>query len=285
MRVVLGDTNDHTVTEGDINISSSATAHFRFYMFVSKDFTATADDTFSIFELQQAGGTPEATVGMRITAASNLLEIGVGDGTAPTAFVEFIRGRWTCIELQALIHLTDAGTLTLRIDGASVVALTSLDNAAAVGTAQFGTMLTLATTTGTILFDQFVMDDARLFPIVDRFKKSVHLTKSGHAFIGPGTINRLSLEAGAAVDNVIAIFDTDTGNVDDAENVVYKAGNDVASETTDFAVNDVKVTRGAFVQLTGTTPRCVVGFNAAHYMSDGVIRSYGARRQPGPQNT
>lgn len=285
MRVRPGDANDHILLQGAIDISDEGTAHFRFYLFVSKDFTATADDVFNILELQQAGGTPESSLGMRITEATNLLEIGIGDGTAPTSFVEFERGRWVCVELEAKISTTSVGTLTLRIDGGSVIALTSLTNAAAVGLGQLGTTLTLATTTGTILFDQFVMDDARLFPIVDRFKKNVHLTKSGHAFIGPGTIRRISLEAGAAIDNVIKIFDTDKGNVNDADNEVYKAGNDVASESTDFVVGEIKVTRGAFVQLSGTTPRCVIGFDAANSMSEGAIRTYGARRSPGPQNT
>lgn len=282
MRVVFNDTDDAILLEGDVDIADTATRHLRFYLFVSEDFTATADDTFNMLELQQAAGTPEVSLGFRITAATNLLEIGVGDGTAPTSFVEFKRGRWTCIELEVLVSTGGSGTVTLRVDGASVVALTSQTHGGAVGRAQLGSTLTLATTTGTMLIDQFVFDDARIFPITDRFKQNVHLTKTGHAFVGPGVIKGVSIQAGAAVDNVVKIFDTDVGNTDDVENQVFAAGNDIASETLDLAVADVRVRRGAYVQLSGTDPQAIIRFESAHSMSKANIKDYGIKRKVGP---
>ena len=283
MRVVFNDTEDAVLVEGDVNIADTATGHIRFYLFVSDDFTATVDDVFNIFELQQAGGTPEVSLGFRITAATNLLEIGIGDGTAPTSFVEFPRGRWVCVELLANIETNGSGVVTLFIDGGQVATLTSQAHAAAVGTSQLGSTLTLATTTGTMLFDQFVVDDARVFPITDRFRKSYLMTKSGHAFIGPGTIDRLSVLSGAAIDSVVTIFDTDESNVNDANNIVFEASNTVANTSVDFNVNQIKINRGCFVQIVGTTPRAVIGFQASSSMSEGGIRNYGARRKPGAQ--
>lgn len=283
MRIQMGDTNDHTLTEGDIDIADTATRWFRFYLFAHSSVTATADDVFNIFELQQTGGaTTECSMGMRITAATNLLEIGIGDGTAPSSYVEFPRGRWGCVEWKVLISTAGAGTQDLYLDNsASLIALTTLTNAAAVGTGALGTQNTLSTTTGTLLFAEFAMDDTQLGAIVDRRRESIYLTKTGHAFVGPGKIDRLSLQAGAATDNTITIYDTDTGYTTDATNVVYLGGNTVASEAKDFDLHHcVEVKRGAYVVLAGTNPRCVVGFRAPMSMSDGVMRNYGNRRTP-----
>lgn len=278
-RVVCGDTNDHTLTEGDIDIADGATAYFRWYMYVSNDFTATADDVFSIFELQQAGGTVEQTVGMRITAASNLLEIGVGDGTAPSSYVTFTRGRWTCVELLSTISTGGAGAMTLFIDGTSVIALTSQTQAAAVGQGVLGTQLTLATTTGTILFDQFVMDDARVYPIKDRFPDQMLLTKSGHVFLGEGTVENISLLSGAGTDCVLSVFDTDIADTTMANNVVVELKNTANNELIDPAGTPAVLRRGCYVALSGTNPRALVKIGRARgYGSDGLIKSLGYER-------
>lgn len=278
MRIQCGDTNDHTLTEGDIDIADAGTAYFRWYMYVSSNFTATADDVFSIFELQQAGGTVEQTVGMRITAATNLLEIGVGDGTAPSSYVPFSRGRWTCVELLSTISTGGSGAMTLFIDGTSAIALSSLTQAAAVGQGVLGTQLTLATTTGTIYFDCFAMDDARLFPYGDRFPAQVNVTKSGHIFIGPGVVDGTALTS-VTSGNTMTLYDTDT-----AETTIQ--GVPVASMRIG-GISGVSgplfFKRGCYAELSGTNPSGVVyltqssekpGTFGPVYYSHGMIKHY-----------
>lgn len=283
MRVVAGDTNDHTLTEGSIDIADGSTAFIRFYLYASRDFTATADDTFNIFEFQQAGGTVEASLGMRVTAASNLLEIGIGDGTAPTSFVTFPRGKWTCVEVGMLCSTADLGTLTLYLDGASVIALTTLDNAAAIGQGVLGTQDTLSTTTGTLLFDQFVCDDLRIYPISVRYPMSVLLTKSAHVFVGAGKVENVTLLSGAGTDCVLSIFDTDVGSTLDAANVRLELKNVMAGDPVDPAGVPVIVQRGCFVQLSGTNPRAMINVGYAQgYWSDGRIKQHGTRRIAAP---
>src|SRR6185436_15604168 len=136
--------------------------------------TATADDTFNIFELQQAGGTNEMVLGMRMTAASNLLEIGIGDATAPTSFVTFPRNRWVLVELLATPSTGGSGVLTLYLDETQVATLTSLTQAAAVGRGVLGTQDTLSTTTGTLYFDQFAFDDLRLYGLPIRYPTQLY---------------------------------------------------------------------------------------------------------------
>jgi len=285
MRIRMGDTNDHTVTEGDIDIADAATGYFRFYLYAHTDVTATADDVFSIFELQQAGGTVECTMGMRITAATNALDIGIGDGTAPSSYVTFPRGRWVCVEWAVLVSTGGVGTSTLYIEGLSAVALTTQTHAAAIGTGVLGTQLTLATTSGTLLFDQFVMDDARIFPIVERFPSEVLLTKSGHVFVGNGRVENVSLLSGNGTDCVLSIFDTDSAYTSDAGNCKLELKNVTANDIVDPAGVPVNIIRGCYVQLAGTTPRAIVKIKrATGYSSDGAIRTVGFRRTPRPLN-
>ncbi len=290
MRIDLssGDTNDHVLVEGDIDIADGSTASVRWYMYVSDDFTATADDTFNIFEFQQAGGTNEMSVGMRITAASNLLEIGVGDGTAPTDFVAFTRGKWTCIEVTAKCSTSDVGTMTLYIDGGSAVALTALDHAAAIGRGVLGTQDTLSTTKGLILFDQFIFDDLRVYPFKERFPATVNLNKTQHIFVGPGDISAASV---LSADGTLTLFDTDTANVDDALSYLVQL-----DESTQFsAIGPLHFERGCYAVVAGTNPVCMVTPSRAsshwpgvtgpiYHGGDGAIRRYAQLRKPRPQN-
>jgi hypothetical protein len=286
-RIVCGDTNDHTLTEGDIDIADGGTAYFRWYMYVHPSFTATADDTFNIFELQQAGGTVELSVGMRITASSNLLEIGVGDGTAPTSFTTFTRGKWTCVEIKATVSTTDAGEITLYLNGSSVVSLTSLDQAAAVGQGVFGTQDTLSTTTGTILFDDFLMDDARIYPYKERWPAHLVMTKSQHVFVGPGDVE------GAVVlsaDGTLTLYDTDTANINDELSYVTKLDEDTQTSMS----GPVHFERGCYAVVAGTDPLVAVYLSRTNekpgilgpvmHWSEGAIKRYGNIRKPRPQD-
>lgn len=286
MRVRPGDTNDHTLTEGDIDIADTATGYFRFYLFASSDFTATADDTFQILELQQAGGaTTEMSLGMRVTAATNALDIGIGDGAAPTSFVTFPRNKWVCVELLATVSTAGAGVLTLFLDELQVATLTSLTQAAAVGTAQFGTLDTLSTTTGTLYFDQFVMDDARIYGLPIRYPESLYMTKTGHAFVGAGSVLNASLLSGVATDNVLQIFDTDVNNTNHTGRMKLELKNVTNSDIVDPAGVPVTVQRGCYIVLTGTNPRAMINIGAAQgYYSQGRVKSHGAKRIPAPGN-
>lgn len=163
MRVRMGDTNAHTVTEGDLDIADTVSRWTRFYLYVGANVDATADDTWNIFELQ-AAATVERVVGLRYTAATDVLDIGVGK-VAPTVFYTLpAKGRWYCVELMADIETNATGVGTLYIDGTQVATITSLTDIA-VTTGVLGTKNTLSTTTGTLLYDEFVFDDLRVYPI------------------------------------------------------------------------------------------------------------------------
>ena len=283
MRVQCGDTNDHTLIEGDLDIADGGTAHTRFYLWAASDFTATADDTFNIYELQQAGGTVEISLGMRVTAASNLLEIGIGDGTAPSTFTSFPRGKWVCVELLATVSTGGAGVVTLFLDETQVLTLTSQTHAAAVGRGVLGTQNTLATTTGALYFDQFVFDDARIYGLPIRYPEEIYMTKTGHVFVGSGTIENVSLLSGAAADNILQVFDTDVNNTDHVGRMKLELKNTAASELVDPAGVPADFQRGAYVVMSGTNPRALVKIGRAQgYWSQGRIKQHGSERKSAP---
>lgn len=285
MRIVMGDTNDHTLTSTTIVIADGTTNSFRWYIYASNDVTATADDTFNIFELQQAGGTIEQSVSMRITAATNLLEIGVGDGVVATSWAPFPRGRWVNVELTDKVSTGGSGLMTLYLDETSVIALTGQTQAAAVGKGVLGTQDTLSTTTGTLYFDQFVQDDLRIYGLPIRYPENLLMTKTGHAFVGAGTVENASLLSGAGTDCVLAIYDTDVNNTLHAGRVKLELKNTANNDIVDPAGVPVVLQRGCYVVLSGTTPRALINISCAQgYFSQGRIKQHGQKRIPSPGN-
>ena len=79
MRVVMGDANDHTLIEGDIDIADTVTRYSSFYLYLGQDVAASANDTFNIYEVQGAANAVENAIGLRITATTDEVEIGVGE--------------------------------------------------------------------------------------------------------------------------------------------------------------------------------------------------------------
>lgn len=277
MRILMGDTNDHTLIEGDLDIADAGTAYTRFYLFAASDVTATADDTFNIYELQQAGGTNEMVLGMRITAATNLLEIGIGDAVAPTSFVTFPRNKWVCVELLATPSTGGSGVLTLFLDESQVATVTTLTQAAAIGRGVLGTQDTLSTTTGGLYFDQFIFDDGRLYGLPIRYPEELYITKTAHVFVGQGTIENVSLLSGSSTDSVLSLYDTDQNNTLHTGRMKLELKGVVASDVVDPAGVPVNVQRGCYVVLTGTAPRAIIKIGHAQgYYSNGRIRQHGA---------
>ena len=292
MRVTPADTNDHVLVEGDIDIATGATRYFRFSMFISANTVASADDNFSIFELQQAAGTQVYTVGLTITATTDALTVWVGEADTPetTSTPALPKGRWFIVEVQANVDTAAAnGDITVYVDGTEYVSLTTtVQNAAAIGRGVLGTQNTLSTTTGTLLFGEFIMDDARIYPQNERFPTTVRLTKTQTVFVGPGHIEGATL---LSANGTMDVYDTDSANTNDAQ--ARKIELDTSGN---FVSNDgyVHFQRGCHVVLGGTNPygeiklvrnSQVPGVHGPlAYFSDGAIRLYGSKRVARPQN-
>jgi|TARA_Y100000310_G_scaffold153951_1_gene153524 hypothetical protein len=280
MRIVAGDTNDHTLTEGAVNVADNNSGYIRFALYIDAAFAATANDIFNIFEWQN-GGVVEHSISLQITASDNLVEIGMGDGTEASVFSSPLsKGVWHIVENHLLVDTGDVGTSELWIDGKSVVTLASLDHSGAITDGILGTQNTLATTTGTLLFDQWAFDTARIGVPQDRWTNEVLMTQSGHAFVGPGIINNVSLMDANATGDVVTIYDTDDANTIDQSNIAASLTATAANELVDPAGMPVRVKRGAYIEKTAAIIGALVQVReAVAWGSDGAVRGYGQRRK------
>jgi hypothetical protein len=146
-----------------------------------------------------------------------------------------------------------------------------------------GTQDTLATTTGALYFDQFVMDDTRIYGIPIQYPEEVHMTKTGHIFVGAGRIDNVTLLSGAGTDCVAQLYDTDVNNTNHVGRLKLELRNIASGEMVDPAGVPVDVQRGAYLVLSGTTPRAIVKIGRAQgYFSQGRIKQHGAERKGAP---
>lgn len=291
MRILAGDTNDHVLIEGDIDIADTATGYTRFELFIGKDFAATADDTFVLFEYQGTANAVEGCVGLRITAATQAIELGVGS-TAPSVFATqpLQRGEWNCIELVTLVSTTGTGTSTVFLNDAQVATIGTITNTAVLR-GVFGTQDTLATTTGHLFFDAFIFDTGgvgtRIGRHRDRYPETIFVTQSQHVCLGQSELLNLTLLPGNATNNVLKVYDTDRAYTQSDENIVASLNNLTASEPPiDLADVPLCVKRGAYVQLSGTAPSALVHIGKSQgYGSHGRVRQHGYNQTGGNKVT
>lgn len=252
--------------------------YVRFMVGISPDIVMANADEFKILDFWSSTNTPEAGVMVNYTTA-NGYRLGIGKATA-SSFKGLTLGVWNCVEVYFNPAGGAGGTLDAWLNGASFTQVSGLTNAN-ITSGVFGVIgQDAGTTTGTVLFDSITTDDARLFPFTERWPNTQLLTKSGHVFVGPGELAHINLLSGAATDNVITVFDTDTGYSSTASNLVSELKNTANSQTVpEFPI---KVHRGCYAQLAGTNPRAIVRIASASRYSEGAMRSLASVRRPNP---
>ena len=255
-----GGTNPAVLVEADTNIADTVTNWFRFPIWFSPTFTGTADDTFHILELTGLAGAVTVTIGGRIVAATNAINLGVGGaatGAVPTVFTsqDIERGIWYTCEVKVVIQTGGTGTVDLYLtkDGipqqtTAVASVTTITNIA-VTDSNFGLKAHLATTTGMILLGGLVQDDTQIY-IEPRYNNDPSFTQSGHAFVGPGWISGAALLTNEATNQMI-LWDTDLGDTVSPQN--QKVFFDVDNQTS--LGGDFFFQNGCYVDLSGTDPR------------------------------
>jgi hypothetical protein len=279
--------NDATLTEGACNIADTATAWFRFNIYFSNNFTCTATDaSVSLLELQGAANAITASFGFRITVTTDVINLGIGSAAAAAVPATFSsnaleRGKWYTVELKVNIETDGSGTMDMYVTEDGGVQATGAEASLATKTniavthAVIGLQDHLATTSGYILIDNFAQDSEQLYHQV-RYPETVLLTKTGHAFVGPGKIETLTLLGGGGADAVCNVYDSDAAS---SANLVATISNDATSQTV-TRVTPITVARGAYITLAGTAsangPRALVKLaNASH--SAGTVRRLGAK--------
>lgn len=290
MRITLlndGSPADAFVQEtGSWDTSASGTIFFRLMFWVSPNVVMANADEFAIFQLWSSTSTVEGGAYINYTTA-NGLRIGIGEASA-SSLLPLATGVWHCLELKFVIDsgVGNDGTIDAWLDGSAFTQVTGLDQGAITSGVVGVIAQDAGTTTGTILFDDIIADDARIFPPTVRFPTVLLMTASGHAFVGPGEVASVQLLAGAGTDNIASLFDTDVGFTSDASNVRVELKNTANAQMVPSIEKPVHFERGCYVALSGTAPRATIQVRPkVAYASDGAIRNYGARRVPYPRAT
>lgn len=284
MRVSLlndGSPADAYVQEtGSWDLAAAATHFVRLMFYVSRDIVMANNDEFAILQLWSGASTVEGGAYINFTTA-NGLRIGIGE-TAATSFRPLTPGAWHCLELKFVIDsgVGNDGTIDAWLDGAAFTQVTALDQGAITSGVVGVLSQDVGTTAGTVLFDDIIGDDARIFPPIERFPQQVLLTQSGHLFVGSGEIEKLDLLSGGGTDNVLQVYDTDRAYTSDASAVVHESKNVSNNEPVQMADSPIRVHRGAYISLTGTNPRALAKIKWANSYSDGAIRLQGLARTP-----
>ena len=180
------------------------------------------------------------------------MEIGTGKLTATTFGSPLILPRrWYAIELETNIEDSSAGVTTVYVDQAQYATVTGLTQAPSIqGT--LGVNDALATTTGTILFDQFVFDDARVFPS-ERFPNVCTITQDAHVFVGPGNIDAAALMTTGGSE-ILTLWDTDRAVADATQGFKVQLTDGVQTAFT----GPLFFQRGCYAVISGTDARAQV---------------------------
>lgn len=288
MRVNLA--NDGTPADAYVQETGSwdtaadgSAIYFRWKLFVTNNITMANTNEFAIHQLWSSTDTVEGGVYINFTTA-NGLRIGIGDASA-SSFAPLTTGVWHTVEVLYTIDndVANDGTIDAWLDGGALTQVTGLDQAA-ITSGVLGVLgQDAGTTAGTVLFDQVVADDERIYPISDRWTQEIKITKDQHVFVGTGIVDNVTLVSGAATDCTLDLYDTDIGATNDASNVKLHLNNTANNEMVDPAGVPVQFTRGCFVSLGGTNPYAIVKLRSAKaWGSDGAVRSHGIKRRPHP---
>ena len=287
LRVDLaGGTTDAYLTESaGWDTSADGTIYHRMMIwFGGPNVTMANNNLFSILQLDS--GATEVSVGIVYTTAAGYRIYANETASATGAvFADLTLNKWTCVEIVSDIDdgAGNDGSVQLIVDGTSAGTVSSLDQGA-ITSGLLGVIGPDAGTSGTLLIDSVIADDARIYPQADRFTETIMLTKSGHALLGRGVIRNATLLPSASdADNALVIYDTNTGdNTDATNNKLTLYSGSTAAEVIDPAGVPIHCKRGAYVELSGTAgangPRAVVQVcDAVAYGSEGAIRNYGLK--------
>lgn len=283
----LGTADAYVQEDTLYDLAADATLHIRF-MFYAKGLVMAASDRFTILSLDSAGPVSEMTISILNNAgrmqfvAAETGATAVGSGRV----VDLIQDEWHALELSVNIDAGGGndGTANFYVDGYQIGAqITGLDQAAIVQ-ARFGAMgIDAGTTAGHLLFDAIIADDTRVYPPARRWGAERLATKSGHLFVGPGQLQRVTLMAGAATDNALICYDTDEADITRPGRIIIPELRNAqgASDTVTYDVpHDAGYfQRGCYVALSGTNPRAhITARRATEGSGVAGLRDYAARR-------
>lgn len=265
--------------EEAVAVVANAVRFVRFY-FYAQGLTMAASDRFTLFTLQSAGPVSEVVIDIRNNAG--VIEILAAEtGAAATVrAAQLIQNQWHAVELRADIDAGGGndGTIDFYLDGRQVsTQLGSLDQAD-IAQMRLGAMgIDAGTTAGHLLFDEFVFDDARVYPFDGRYSLPRELTQTTHVAVGPGQVEDVYLRDGGSADAILTLYDTDIADIS-AGLVISPLDYTSGYRFGDPWLSGGTFKRGCYAVLSGTNPRAFIGLRHAAQSKAGVENVAAFRR-------
>lgn len=287
LRVVNSGTADAFVREDTGFDFAAADRRFvRWYFYLAPDFTMADTDKFAMFNLESvldttvevAAGIDRSGANIRFwvaeTNASAAQTMVLGTLTAPGTGTSAL-GRWYHAELNMLIDsgAGNDGTIAGFIDDAPVGStITALDQGVSVD-AKFGVIGPEAGTTGTLLIDDIVLDDAQIFRDRERFPMNRWVVQADdHPLVGSGKFS--IAVTGTGTDAVLSLYDSD--GVPNRLEPIAVLRNLTANEF--VPGHDIfEVHHGLYTTLSGTAAQAFLSITRGGAVSQAALVSRGLR--------
>jgi hypothetical protein len=254
------------------------------WFMLTGNLTMATSDRFTMFSLQSAGPVDEATLGI-INNAGKIQMIAAQAGNtavgAASRQAEVTRDEWHRAELSLAVA-AGTGVIQAFLDGYQVGAnITTLTNANVTQSRLGATEITGAALQGHLLYGPLIQTATRLGGFGNRWSNTVTMTRSGFAALGNGQLAGVSLLPGAGTDCTCTVYDMDILPLRMLSDPLAPVlANTTASVpvTYMFPVGTGWFTRGVYVRMTGTAPRCTLTFLHRN-VGTGRLKDYAVRRQ------
>lgn len=258
----------------------------RFYFYLGKDLVMTDTDKLTLFDAESVEDTT-AEIACGILRNGGNIEFWVAETASATAQTKVLGttttalGKWYHAEINGDLDNAGAndGTIDAWIDDAAVGSqITALDQGVIVD-GRFGAIGPDAGTSGTILIDDIIFDDTRVFKDTLQYRQPNAFVKftNDHPIIGRGKF-AVAFTDSDATDQSLTLYDSDgaPSNLEPIAVLYAPTANEFVPGHDIF-----EVTRGLWTVLSATTGQAFVSIEKGGLYSDGAIVARG-RQQKAP---
>lgn len=265
-RINLGKNSTDAYLSETVSWASGQIRYGRFRLFVGNDVQFGNDgDRVRLLTFYSAGPTLEGTISLARVDPFGTVIVAAG----PTAtdysdngYLVAPQGQWLTVEFSKQVDTSAGVVLVSRPDIGQ--ALAGLGAEGTITAVRLGAIDQTGDIQGTLLFDEFAIDEGRLYDDSGSAHngalsgRSMHLLKSGFAFLGAGRIEHVNLIDGGSNDSVLRIYDTDEGQFTPIGALRETLKSNAASSSVQSFHRGFSVSRGAYVELSGTNPQALI---------------------------
>ena len=261
------------------DLDNGVTRFFRWYFYLGKNFAMTDADKFSMVEFESTlNTTTEVAAGIQRTSGNiefwyNETAAAASPSTIVLGTTTSALGKWFSAELKIVLSSGGSGTIDGYINdvaGAQIGSLTQSD----IVDVKLGVIGPDAGTSGTILFDDYIYDDAQIYKDKARYEaqnRRVVFTND-HPIIGPAKFS-IAVTA-VSTGGVLRMYDTD-GVPTNLDGTIGPPLRPVSALEIVPGHDVFECRHGLYTVLTGSDTEASVSINRGGTWSDGALVSRG----------